>query len=79
MTDLVYLLFSTDLVSCAKRCPPTADICKWFKTELTHFDEIPENSNKRPTYTVSSDPMQEKKRLQFYNFFQLWPFTVQVM
>ena len=32
---------------------------------LTDFDEVPDNSNKRPTYSVSSDSMQEKTRLQF--------------
>ena len=36
-----------------------------FSAELTDFDEVPDNSNKRPTYTVSSDSMQEKTRLQF--------------
>ena len=36
-----------------------------FSAELRDFDEVPDNSNKRPTYTASSDSMQEKTRLQF--------------
>ena len=36
-----------------------------FSAELTDFDEVPDNSNKRPTYTVSSDSMQERRD---YNF-----------
>ena len=37
----------------------------YFSAELTDFDEVTDNSNKRPTSTVSSDSMREKTRLQF--------------
>ena len=36
-----------------------------FSAEFTDFEEVPDNSNKGPTYTVSSDSMQEKTRVQF--------------
>ena len=37
----------------------------YLSAELTDFDEVPDNSNKRSTSTVSSDSMREKTRLQF--------------
>ena len=42
----------------------TASSCRLF-CRAYRLDEVRDNSNKRPTYTVSSDSMQEKTRLQF--------------